>query len=45
MALKKDYSQAVITGDFNHPDIKWTRTTDENGDQVIIPDFSAENNF
>ena len=44
MALKKDYSQAVITGDFNHPDIKWTRTTDENGDQVIVPDLSRRHN-
>ena len=44
MALKKDYSQAVITGDFNHPDITWTKTTDENGNQIIIPDLLRQHN-
>ena len=37
MSLNKEYSQIVITGDFNHPSIKWTEAEDTDGESIITP--------
>ena len=44
MSLDKKYSQIVITGDFNHPSIKWTAARDENGDFSILPEIQRHHN-
>ena len=44
MSLSKEYSQIVISGDFNHPAIKWTETLGEDGDNLVIPELSRQHN-
>ena len=44
MSLSKEYSQIVISGDFNHPSIKWTETLGEDGDNLVIPELSRQHN-
>ena len=44
MSLNKEYTQILIAGDFNHPDIRWTPTSDEDGEENIIPIPSRQHN-
>ena len=43
MSLRKEYSQVVIAGDFNHPGIKWTESTGEDSETIIIPESTHLN--
>ena len=43
MSLNKDYSQIVIAGDFNHPNIKWTESVID-GESLVTPELQHHHN-
>ena len=44
MSLKKDYSQILYAGDFNHPGIQWKESEDEDGELCITPESTHNSN-